>query len=336
MSEKENKGGRSSTGFDPSIQSEKLGFDPELMVACASCGRNNPPNRVACLYCAGGLPIDPTTVETIRPSLRKPDAWERGFNLILRSSDADLDMERASEVLALEPGELVEIIHSGLPLPLARVESVGNAEAVREILLKLGLSTIIVSDDALAGEKPPRRLRSIRFRGDSLSLILFNTGEEFSVSDSDLFLAVEGVISQSRVDQLEKRRLRRDSKVLDGSSSASIEPVLDLYTRDDQIGFRIQPAGFDFSCLGDEKVMLSANNFKTLTGKIVNFSPTLRYVSEYPMLRKVLGRVWEIESREESAGLRHTGLGQKAFGTISSTSNLIQFTRFSRLLQQFL
>jgi hypothetical protein len=338
MSGNENKGGGSPTAFDPALQSEKLGFEPEQMVACESCGRRNPPNRIACLYCANGLSIDPTKVEAIRPGLKRPEIWERGFNLIVRQSEAadSVDISKASQVLSLDERELEDLLGSPVPLPIARYATERDAAAVSDVLSKLGLSTLIVSDEALGRDKPPRRLRSISFHDDSISLLLFNTGEWVSLSASDLLLAVEGVISESRVDQLEKRRLRKGSKVLDGSSTSSIEPVLDLYINDDRTGYRVNPTGFDFSCLADKKSMLSADNLKILTERIVEFCPTVRYLSEYSLLRQKLGKIWDIESRQESTGMRFAGLGRRGFGTVSSTSNLTQFTMFSRLQRELI
>ena len=43
--------------FDPRVQTENLAFAPEEMVPCTGCGRANPPNRRACIYCAGEIEL---------------------------------------------------------------------------------------------------------------------------------------------------------------------------------------------------------------------------------------------------------------------------------------
>lgn len=337
MTGKEEKTDSLRAGFDPAMQSEKIGFEPDQMQACGSCGRKNPPDRSACLYCGSVMAVDPTAVSEIRSVLSKPEAWEPGFNLILQPGSGGVaDIGRASQILSLSSGEIAEIARTGLHFPIARVKTARDAKTLAEVLTRLGLITLIVGDKTLDGNRPPKRLRSINFSGDTISVVLFNSGDEVIFSTSEIFLAVEGVISESRVDQIEKRRVRGDNRVIDGSSSTSIDPVLDLYSIDDRLGYRILPTGFDFSCLGEEKGILSGENFKLLTQRIVINLPNLRYISSYQQNRQLLGSVWEIESLQENTGLRHTGLGQKAYGTVSSTSNAKQFTMFSRLQRQLL
>ncbi len=338
MAENESITNEPAASFDPAIQSEKLGFDAQQLVECDSCGRKNPPNRLTCLYCAGALAIDPQAVETITTGLRKPDTWERGFNLVLKAPLAHdaVDVDRAAQVLSLEKDDLVAIMQARLLLPVARADSERSANSVKDVLAKLGIETMVVSDQSLAEDKPPTRLRSISFDDNSFTLRLFNTGEDIVIQASDLVLVVEGVISVSRVDQLEKKRLRGANRMLDETSSTSDESLLDVYTRGDMNGYRVQTAGFDFSGLGAEKGMLAADNLKKLKDRLVNVSPEVKYIDEYRSLRQLLGYVWEIELRQESKGLQHAGIGQKGFGTVASTSNLSQFTKFSRLQRHLL
>ena len=44
-----------------------------------------------------------------------------------------------------------------------------------------------------------------------------------------------------------------------------------------------------------------------------------------------LGTVWEIESRNDPQRPKAFGVWQVEFGTVASTSNLNQFTKYSRL-----
>jgi hypothetical protein len=333
MAEENQNTNNPTSGFDPSIQSEKLAFDPQQMVKCQSCSRSNPPNRLACLYCGSVLIVEPLAAENIKPVLRKPDVWEAGYNLISTplSNLGTVNVGGAAKILSLELAVLESILSTPLPLPVGRYQSEIDAGAVRKLLAGLGVQTVIVGDQALSEEKPPTRLAGVYFLDTQIALITFNSREEYVIPIADIILMVEGVVSVSRVDQVEKRKLGGKSQSLGEVSTIYDEPILDVYSRNDTEGFRIQTSGFDFSCLGDEKGLLAGENLKKLTAKLAMVSTNAKLVSDYRSLRPVLGNVWEIEMRRDPKGLQHTGFGKREFGSVTSTSNLGQFTKFSRL-----
>lgn len=319
------------TEFDPAFHSELPGFERGRMVSCDRCERQNPPNRLACLYCGAALPIESLDTELPLARQRKLDAWEPGHNLILRTVESTVDIPKAARILGLEIDSLNPILDASRPLPIARLESESAADAVANLLAEAGIRCVIVSDTALADDYAPRRLRNITLSGDDLILTLFNTHVSNSFSTLDLLLMITGVITKSSSDQVEKKGLRGSSKVLEESSTVTDEPILDLYFRDDPIGFRVQSTGFDFSCLDAEKSLLSELNLKKLAAKILHLAPNARMIDDYKKVRPQLGSIWEIESREDRKGLRHSRFGKKGFGTVASTSNLRQFTKFSRM-----
>ena len=64
------------------IQSEKIAFEPDEMLACPGCSRRNPPNRLNCFYCGRELEIIPKKAVLVRPVLRHLESWEKGHNLV--------------------------------------------------------------------------------------------------------------------------------------------------------------------------------------------------------------------------------------------------------------
>ena len=102
------------------------------------------------------------------------------------------------------------------------------------------------------------------------------------------------------------------------------------------VGYRVFTSGFDFSCLGDEKGLLASDNLKRLTSKLASLSSNAKLVHEYRSVRQSLGSVWEPEIRRDTKGLQRTGFGKREFGSVMTTSNLEQFTKFSRLQRHLL
>ena len=318
-----------SAPFDPNIQSEKIAFDPDQMIACKACGRMNPPNRFKCLYCADELDVK-IDVASLKPVLRKLELWERGSNVIVQEKGSGADVEKIAALLSMEPGGIEDILSTGVPLPLARVETEKEALFLQTSLEPLGLDCSIVSDIDLASETLPVRLRRLALSDGSITVTEFNTGDERTHDINDLVLAVSGSIVQGRVDSLEKRT-RGENRVLNETATTSDEAVLDLYTRDNTIGYRINQTGFDFSCLGPDKGLLAGENMRQLGIRLKQEAPELKVVDDYPRVRRGLTGIWDVESRNDSEGLKRTGITRFSLNRVSSTNNLDQFTKYSRL-----
>jgi hypothetical protein len=159
----------------------------------------------------------------------------------------------------------------------------------------------------------------------------FNTGNVAEIAKNDLALIVPGVLNFGKVDSLEKKRRGKETKILDETTTSDDESILDIYSHNDSNGFRIRLAGFDFSCLGDEKGLLATDNMKALVHFLKERSPNAKLVSNYSAIKNVLGIVWEVESRKDSKGLQRVGFGKTEFGAVATTNNLNQFTKYSRL-----
>lgn len=318
---------------DLPLAAENIAFKSEEMIACAKCARTNSPNRLKCFYCGGELAITEAQSQLIKPNLRKLEAWEKGFNLIYQSSD-DFDEAKMSEairLLKLETEVLHKIFENGAPLPLARAESEKEAEITRTRLREIGVESRLLSDELLAVEKTTRRLRGIEFFDDKLILILFNRDEIVEVAVEDLALIVPGAVFERRIEATEKRSRKGENKILDSSETASDETLLDIYSRQDSIGFRIYAKGFDFSSLESEKTLLAKDNIGILAEKLRRIAPNAKLVNDYLKNRGVLASVWEVEQKTESQGLKRESFGKFNIGNLTTVNNLSQFTRYSRL-----
>jgi hypothetical protein len=317
--------------FEPTIQTENIAFDPQEMRACVKCKRSNPPNRPKCLYCGGELAVSVEEGSSIKPALRRLELWERGFNVIVRKTIGRPNVAAAADLLSTGPDDITAILNLGPGLPIARVESETDASIVCDRLATFGIGCSIVSDAALAAEKPPVRLSSIEFLDTGLAVTDFNTADRTEIDVAQFVLLVPGVIRSGRVDALEKKRRGKQAKVLDETETASDETLLDLYTRDDSIGFRVHLAGFDFSCLCEDKGLLASENLRLLIVRLAEHLPNAKLANGYAAARHALGCVWEVETRKDPKGLQRSGFGKVGFGSTASSSNLGQFTKYSRL-----
>jgi hypothetical protein len=315
------------------VQTEDIAFKPEELILCAKCGRTNPPTRLKCVYCGGELELSAEQSAKIAPSLRKLENWENGFNLIYLPKNENIDDDEAAKIakfLSVEKEVLQAIFEAQKPLPVARTESGKEAEILQNRLGESGLEIRIISDETLAAENLPRRLRGLEFFDDKILLILFNNDEVEEINAEDLTLIVPGAIFQKAVESTEKRK-KGESKILETSETASDEILIDIYTKNDATGYRILTKGFDFSCLETEKGILARENIKKLVAKLQTAAPNAQLIADYPAVRSVLGNVWEIEQRKDSKGLTRQRFGKFDLSNISSSNNVQQFTKYSRL-----
>ena len=315
------------------IQTEDIAFKPEEMISCGECARKNPPNRFKCFYCGAALEITDEQASNIQPNLRKLEDWEKGYNLIyapVSNSENEFDLTETAKILNLENEDLQKILQAKKPLPVARAESEKEAEIVAKKLGERGFNISIVSDEALAADRLPTRLRSLEFEDGKLILIYFNTDEIAEIEREDLILIVSGAVFERKTESIEKRK-KGESKILDLTETASDEVLMDIYSRENSNGYRILAKGFDFSCLETDKGILAVENMRKLVAKLREFAPNAKFVGDYLAVREVLGNVWEIEQRKNSQGLKRHSFGKFDFANVATSNNTQQFTKYSRL-----
>jgi hypothetical protein len=318
-------------------------FAPEQMVACEECLRANPPTRMNCLYCGAALPRTKQSAALWRPKLKKLEEWEQGFNVVTLSraagaltSDA---AEEAASLLHLDVGGLKEIVVQGRAMPLARSASADEAWLIVERLRELGLSTEVFPDEVLA--RRPLRVRAFEFEEDALVCRTGPEAEPRRVPWSEVVLLVTGRIVSRRVEVSERKGgLGGRSETVETRELASDEAVLDLYTSSVEeheahgaggAGFRVLSGGFDYSCLGERKGLIAAENFKALATALRERAPSAVFDEEYARLRPLLSDVWPSAERTESLGLRRERAGRLNTEAVTTVSNETQFTRYARL-----
>jgi len=312
---------------------ENFAFKPEEMLDCPQCKRSNPPNRLACFYCGKELELTESQISHLRPNLRKLESFEKGFNLIFKPNGRIFDKKNISEAakeLNMEAESLEKILTVGVALPIARIESAKEAEIVSERLKEFEIETLIISDESLASEKLPKRLRGIEFFDDRISLIFFNFDEVTQILFDELALIVTGMIFERRTQSVQKRK-KGETKILDATETASDEMLFDIYTNKNSEGFRVLAKGFDFSCLGAEKGILVKENLTKLVRKLKKIAPNSKSVENYLQVRECLGNVWETEEKNDSKGLTRQSFGRFNLENITIVNNQKQFTKFSRL-----
>ncbi len=312
------------------IQSEKIAFETDELLACPKCGKPNPPNRSSCLYCAAALELPAGHQTAVRLNLRPLEGWENGFNIVYVPPAETADRAGIARYLKYEPELLALMLNARHPFPLARIESATEADAAVKKLKGMGLSTSVVRDIDLKIGKPNIRSRSIEFSDDSIAITSFNTADVTRLENGSIALIVTGRIVESKAESVEKRK-KKVRKVLDESSMSSDELLIDLYTKESVQGWRVAPRGFDFSGLGKHKKLLAKENLETLLQMLRSFAGSASYIDEYASQMNVLSSVWDIERQTDFEGLKRAGLGKKGFGSVVRTSNLAQFTKYSRL-----
>jgi len=306
------------------------------MVACDVCLRANPPTRMNCLYCGATLPATEQSAALRRPTLKKLEEWERGFNVVLLprggASPKPDAVEEAASLLRLEASRLSEIIASGRSLPLARASSTEEAGLVVSRLGVLGLDTEVFTDEVLT--RAPERARAFEFEEGALVCWQGPDAAPRRVLFDEIALLVEGRIVERRVEVEERKtRFGGRSEVVGARELASDELVLDIYAAGEGAAFRVMSGGFDYSCLGADKGLLAAENFRKLTGALRGLAKSATYDGEYTRLRPLLADVWPSAEHTASLGLVGAGGGRVNTGAVTTISNEAQFTRYARLLQ---
>ncbi|HEY0429963.1 MAG TPA: hypothetical protein VGC76_19420 [Pyrinomonadaceae bacterium] len=319
---------------DLAVQTETPAFKPEEMIHCAKCQRTNPPTRLGCFYCGAAIEMSEAQSRNIKLNLRKLEIWEKGFNLIFSPSGETFDAAKSAEIatlLNLERESAEKLFETGKTLPVARAESEKEAEIVQARLREAGVETFILSDAALALEKPQKRLRGLEFFDEKVVLIFFNRDEIAEIALEDVALIVAGAIFERRVEATEKRSKKGDIKILQSTETASDEFLFDVYSRNGKVGYRIFAKGFDFSCLAAEKEILAKDNLKKLARKLSEIAPNAKLNEDYLQVRENLGAVWTVEEKIDSQGLKREGFGRFNLGNITTVNNLAQFNKYSRL-----
>jgi hypothetical protein len=314
-------------------------FSAGELVACAGCARANPPTRMNCIYCGAALPVTAESEAFRRPTLRKLEEWERGFNIVhsprgVEESLSPDALAEAADLLRLEAAQLSACVEARAALPLARAATEEEAELITRRLGALGLTVEAVADEDLGASKLPKRIRALEIGGDELVGRGGPDEESRGVAWGDVELFVVGRIFTKRVEVEEvKKRLKGRQELIDARELLFDEAVLDIFdaSREGAAGWRIMAESFDYSCLGAGKGLLARDNFDRLVGMLRARAASAGFDGDYARLRHLLAAVWPQAERTESLGLRRSRPGRLSTEAVTIASNEAQFTRYSRL-----
>ena len=325
--------------FDETITTESRspGFSFDQMVACEECLRVNPPTRMNCLYCGVALPLNEKSAALRRPTLRRLEEWEKGFNVICLPDETE-DVPSAiltemATLLRLDTALIAEVAKARQPLPLARAATGEEALMILERLRALGLQTETISDEELAVESsPPKRVRKLDLGGEELNLQSALGGESQAIEWAEVILFVQGQIFTKQIEVEEQRaRPGAETEIVATRELIADETMLEIYTAESDGNWRIVAEGFDYSCLGEHKTLLAKDNFVTLMKRMRALAPAARFDGDYRVIRHLLDFVWPPSERTESRGLRRERPGKFNTEAAVRVSNEKQFTRYGRL-----
>ena len=324
----------------PIEPSEPQGFSADQMVRCEECLRANPPTRVSCLYCVAPLPVTEAAAKLRKPVLRQPEKHQLGYNNILLPLDqvaSEETLVEAATLLKLSIENFQEVVGQNLPLPVARTNSREEAELVNVRLRELGLNCLTLSDEELGltfNGHTVKRVRSLTF--DDADVTIYQAAaEEIVMSWTDLILIMPARIFETTLEIKERKTGKSEDEILDTSEFFKDEAVIDFYTANHSSTWRISAGGFDFSCLGREKALVTNDNIlklqRLLTGKAVN----AQFDDSYAQVRNSLELAWTTQAETQSSGWRRERPGMLSIGVATTKSNESQFTRYSRLRYYF-
>ena len=297
--------------------------------------KQNPPTRASCLYC--GAPIDLPDERKLQAklNLRPIENWEKGFNIVAIPPSKGADITSVSRYLSIEPEVLTRMVAASESIPIARIESENEANIAVQQLKNFGLTAVVVSDESLKADHPPIRLRSLDFRDGSIVATSFNTGTELVIESAELLLIVSGTHIETKTESVEKRK-KKEKTLLHETETSFDEKVIDIYPEGEPGGFRIQTKGFDFSSLGEDKGLVAALNIERLRDRLCKFAPSAKAVDEYRSLVSVLNTIWPMDMEKDFQGRKRTGISQFGYSNVAKSSNVTQFTKYSRLQRQLL
>jgi hypothetical protein len=304
------------------------------LTICGSCGRSTSAGRPKCLYC--GTPMAGATPSSEKLAFQAAESWENGFNVsVFPLLSRNGEIAAAASIIEIDAAVLDKLLSSDRPVPFFRTSDRGSADKLKEELRKVGFVSEIVADTDLELRKPNIRLRGIRIGSGRIILEHFNGATVSDIALSDMALLVSGRIRETQVESFQKRPILGAAKTSGESSVSGDDPVLDLYSTGSDTGFRIVPAGFDFSCLGSEKGAMARENWSRLIQMLSEKLPAVRSDLEFDQLNRSLEVVWPETRRVEAKGLTKTGFGKREFGRGELVSNAEQFLRHSRLRWYF-
>jgi hypothetical protein len=282
------------------------------------------------MYCSVPLPLTESSARLRKPILRRPEKHQLGYNTVYLPSGAEFSLEtirEAATLLKFKEPDLERILGEGVPLPLARTASREEADLIVDRLRELGFQIVTLIDEGTV-----KRVRSMAFAELQLVLNPAHPKDEAAAAWSNIVLLVPARLIEKRVEVKEVKTRRAENEILDTSEFFNDEPVIDIYLSTHSETWRVSARGFDFSCLGAEKALVTNENLTRLQRRLIAKATNARFDDSYRRLQPLLDLVWGPEQETKSSGWRRERPGKLSLGMATINSNVSQFTRYSRLL----
>lgn len=299
---------------------------------CPRCQRRTPAARGDCIYCGEQLPF--ASIQAAPPQ-RNIDPGEHAFNTVLEPFPARINesvVTSLAAALQIELSEATALIDAGKPVPLARSQTRAEAEMITALVRTCGLRAAVIPDEELKLGQDLLRARRIAVGEDELRV--FHSGGELTLSKAEIGLLLLGELRNVRVDYTEgiSGRRSQSGNVLDSSEFRSDETLLDVYGASLDQSFRIKSDAFDYSGLVSPLSFRSEVNFRAALTKLRADLPDAKVDDDFTKMSSLLGRAWPERSRNESRGIKRSGLAFRAVAQASVVcDNRDQFDRYSRL-----
>ncbi len=315
------------------VPDDRRAFTASEMVQCPGCSRANPPNRSNCLYCGYGLGIDPQSSQALAPvstsQASQPEQGSLTHILIKHRELAEPALANLAQVSGLTIRELeVLLAASDDAMPVCAVD-VSRADLMRQRLVSAGVEILTVDDEQLNLDLEPKDLRGLESTEHSLIALSRRGGQRIEVSWNDVMLIVVGRLHVTTV-EIEQKKSGGRKRVLGEREIATDEALMDIYIQNDEAGWRVRSNSFDFSCLGKTKSITTFANFSALTDFFRRGAVNAEVDDAYNRLRSIFAKMWPAEEPEGKTERRRAG-ARNFHAMITTTDNLKQFTRYSRL-----
>jgi len=260
---------------------------------------------------------------------------ERAFNTVLEPFPARVNegvLTALASALQVELNEAQAFIEAGKPLPLARSQTRAEADMISALIRTCGLRTSVISDEEMMLDRELRRAR--RLATSDAEIQVHTSNGTVSLRGDEISLLVLGELRNVRVDYTEGlSSSRSQGNVIESSEYRSDETLLDVYTSSLDRSFRIKADAFDYSGIVSPMSFRSEVNFKSALKALQDAAPNAKVDDDFSKVRGLLSRAWPERSRNESRGIKRSGLAFRAVAQASVTSdNRDQFDRYSRLM----
>ena len=306
------------------------------LVACPLCHRNNNSQRLLCIYCGGQLPVIEGSEFHKLPVVRPMEETELGVNLIFFPEESLVDQHTRHEIESVSrlSAELVDLyLQVKSPIPLLRLQDETDASLTRHRLLAAGVRTAMIPDADLTLKQLPHRIRQVVWQSDSLDLWGADQTLLARLPWSTVTLLVFGALRFKQTQVIEANNVYgRGREIKDVSENVTEELTIDLFGGNLQHHFRIRSDSFDYSCLGNRKRLLVAENFREFCTMLTERATQATIDRGFRQVTRLIEPVWPLEKSTERLPLKRIGVGKVTSESVVLADNQAQLTRYSRML----